>query len=143
MKLLHVIAATSAVVATALSAATVVADNAQFRETITVKGMASTAKGAPGDHYLTFSMPIALPNVSLAPGTYVFRRPASNILQVLAADGREPRALLQTRPVSRSTSLDTYQIVFRPANAPGSPRRIDSWFAPGEMTGQQLTYKHR
>jgi hypothetical protein len=139
MKLSQV-ALTSAMMATALSAVTVVADNAQFRETITVKGVASMAKGAPGDHYLTFSVPIALPNVSLAAGTYVFRRPASNVLQVLTADGREPCALLMTRPVSRNSSLDTYQIVLRPADMPGAPRRIESWFAPGEMTGQQLSY---
>jgi hypothetical protein len=92
----------------------------QFRSVV-IQG---TAGGATGEHHLTFSGPVALPGVSLGPGTYIFRRPANNILQVT---GR----------------TDQYEVVLGAPLGDGSPRRIEAWFAPGESTGQQLMYKAR
>ena len=40
----------------------------QFRDTITVQGGFG---GSAEEHHLTFSAPVALPNVALAPGTYI------------------------------------------------------------------------
>jgi hypothetical protein len=109
----------------------------QFRDSVTVQGMIG---GSAGEHHLTFSGPVALPGVSLGPGTYIFRKPANNVLQVTNAN-RVPYAMLQTRPISRPARTDRYEVVLGAPVSDGSPRKIEAWFAPGESTGQQLMYK--
>jgi hypothetical protein len=109
----------------------------QFRDSIIVQG---TIGGSTGEHHLTFSGPVALPGVSLGPGTYIFGKPAGNVLQVMNAN-RVPYAMLMTRPISRTVRTDRYEIVLGPPLTDGSPRRIQAWFAPGESTGQELMYK--
>lgn len=124
-------------VLTAIAAASIVrADGPQFRDTVTVRGMVS---GSHGEHHLTFSGPVALPGIALGAGTYIFSRPSTNVLRVTSA-GRKPYALLLTLPAARAGATDAYQIVLGPPAAPGSPRRIEAWFLPGESTGQQLIY---
>jgi hypothetical protein len=108
----------------------------QFRDSIIVQG---TIGGSTGDHHLTFSGPVALPGVSLAPGTYIFRKPANNVLQVTNAK-RVPYAMLMTRPISRTGRTDRYEVVLGAPLTDGSPRRIEAWFAAGDSTGQALTY---
>jgi hypothetical protein len=108
----------------------------QFRESITVEGV---IRGSAQEHHLTFSGPVALPGVSLAPGTYIFRRPASNVLLVTNSR-RQPYAMLSTVSASRTSSSDRYEVVLGAPLTDGSPRRIEAWFAPGESTGQQLIY---
>jgi len=107
----------------------------QFRDTITVQGGFG---GSAEEHHLTFSAPVALPNVALAPGTYIFRRMASNVLLVTDA-GRKPYAMLSTLAASRTRS-DRYEVVLGAPLTEGSPRRLEAWFAPGESSGQQLIY---
>ena len=109
----------------------------QFRESVTVQG---SVGGSPGEHHLTFSGPVALPGMSLGPGTYIFRKPSNSILQVTNAK-RVPYAMLQTRPISRTLRTDRYEIVLGEPLTDGSPRRIQAWFAPGESIGQELMYK--
>jgi hypothetical protein len=111
----------------------------QFRDSITVQG---TVGGSPGEHHLTFSGPVALPGVSLGPGTYIFRKPTTSVLQVTNGK-REPYAMVMTRPISRPGPSDRYEIVLGAPLTDGSPRRIEAWFAPGESTGQQLMYRAR
>jgi hypothetical protein len=113
------------------------AEKPQFRESITVQGAVG---GVAGEHHLTFSGPVALPGVSLAPGTYIFRRPAANVLQVANAK-RVPYAMLITSSAARTGRTDRYEIVLGAPAANGSPRRIEAWFAPGESTGQALIYR--
>jgi hypothetical protein len=108
----------------------------QFRESITVQGIMS---GSTQEHHLTFSAPIALPGVALAPGTYIFSRPASNILLVTNAK-RKPYAMLSTVAVARTSPSDRYEVILGAPLADGSPKRIEAWFAPGEANGQQLMY---
>src|SRR5262245_14905918 len=108
----------------------------RFRESITVPG---SMGGSAGEHHLTFNAPVALPGVSLAPGTYIFRRPASNVLLVTNAN-RKPYAMLSTISTSRSSRSDHYEVVLGAPLADGSPRRLEAWFAPGESSGQQLIY---
>lgn len=115
------------------------AKGSQFRESITVQGVLG---GSSLEHHLTFSGPVALPGVSLGPGTYIFRRPANNILQVTNAN-RVPYAMMQTSPIPRTGRTDQYEVVLGAPLGDGSPRRIEAWFAPGESTGQQLMYKAR
>jgi hypothetical protein len=112
------------------------AEEPQFRDSVTVQGAIT---GSAQEHYLTFSAPVALPGVSLAPGTYIFRRPASNILMVTNAR-RQPYAMLSTVATLRTSPSDRYEVVLGAPLADGAPRRIDAWFVPGEATGQQLMY---
>ena len=108
----------------------------RFRESITVPG---SIGGSAGEHHLTFSTPVALPGVALAPGTYIFRRPASNVLMVISTN-RKPYAMLSTISAARSSRSDRYEVVLGAPLADGSPRRLEAWFAPGEASGQQLIY---
>jgi hypothetical protein len=120
------------------------AQSPRFGETITVHAPAQgAARGSSADHYLTFSGPIALPGMSLGAGTYVFRRPTANVLQVLNANRREPYAMVQTIATRRTNVDNRYEIVFGAPAAPGAPRRLQAWFLPGESTGQQLVYPAR
>jgi hypothetical protein len=111
----------------------------QFRDSIVVQG---TVGGSTGEHHLTFSGPVALPGVSLGPGTYIFRKPSNSILQVTNAN-RVPYAMMQTSPIPRTGRTDRYEIVLGAPLSDGAPRRIEAWFAPGESTGQQLMYRGR
>ena len=111
----------------------------QFRDSIVVQG---TIGGSTGEHHLTFSGPVALPGVSLAPGTYIFRKPASNVLRVTNAKG-VPYAMVSTTSIARTGRTDRYEVVLGAPLTDGSPRRIEAWFAPGESTGQQLMYRGR
>ncbi len=112
------------------------AKGSQFRETVTVQG---SMGGSAQEYHLTFNAPMALPGVSLAPGTYIFRRPAANVLLVTNAN-RTPYAMLSTIPAPRNGNADRYEIVLGAPIADGSPRRLEAWFAPGETSGQQLIY---
>ncbi len=107
------------------------AKDPQFRETITVQG---TIGGTANEHHLTFSAPVALPGVALAPGTYIFRRPASNVLLVTTAN-RKPYAMLSTISASRASATDRYEVVLGAPLADGSPRRLEAWFAPVNRAG--------
>ena len=108
----------------------------QIRETVTVQGVLG---GSAQEHHLTFSGPVALPGVALAPGTYIFSRPAGNILRVTNAR-RQPYAMLSTATASRTSPSNHYEVVLGEPLTDGSPRRIEAWFAPGESNGQQLMY---
>ena len=108
----------------------------QFRDTITVQG---SMGGSAQEHHLTFNAPVALPGVSLAPGTYIFRRPVANVLLVTNAN-RTPYAMLSTISAARDSKSDRYEIVLGAPLTDGSPRRLEAWFAPGEAQGQQLIY---
>jgi hypothetical protein len=111
----------------------------KFKETVTVQGK---VREGFGDHTLTFSGPVALPGISLGAGTYVFRQPLGNVIQVTSVAGRSYTMFI-TIPTHRDRPLDDYSIVFGPAAAPGSPRRIMAMFAPGQTTGQQFVYPGR
>ena len=108
----------------------------QIRESVTVQGVLG---GSAQEHHLTFSGPVALPGVALAPGTYIFSRPAGNVLLVTNAR-RQPYAMLSTAAASRTSPSNRYEVILGEPLTDGSPRRIEAWFAPGESNGQQLMY---
>ena len=121
----------------AVSGAGTVAQSPQFTEELTVRGL---PKAWSGDYILSFSGPVALPGVSLAAGTYIFRRPTGNVLQVLSANRQRAYALMQTIPTHR---LDTtgQAVVFGEPLSAGAPPRIVAWFPPGSASGQELIYR--
>ena len=117
------------------------AKEAQFRQVITVRG--NSVAGGAGIHHLTFSGPIALPGVTLAPGSYTFRKMGPHVLQVASAREGTPYAMLLTRPDVRNGPLDQYEIVLGLPLTEGAPKRLEAWFVPGESYGQQLIYRNR
>jgi len=111
----------------------------KFKETVTVQGR---IREGFGDHTLTFSGPVALPGLSLGAGTYVFRQPLGNVIQVTSVTGK-PYTMFLTIPTYRDHALDEYSIELGPSAAPDAPRRVVALFAPGETTGQQFVYPAR
>jgi hypothetical protein len=111
------------------------AQGPRFNETVTVQA----SKAGLGDHALTFSAPVALPGLSLAAGTYIFRHPLDNVIQVSSATGQAYKMFI-TIPRFRRGPTDTYSIILGAPPAPDSPRRILALFAPGETMGQEFVY---
>jgi hypothetical protein len=101
------------------------------------------APSRASDHKLTFSGPLALPGVSLGPGTYTFRLSEGRTVQVLSADGSTPYAWLHTLPASRATATVDYDVWFGEPLAAGAPRRLTAWFQPGRLNGYELIYPTR
>src|SRR5580658_10870899 len=66
----------------------------------------ASAQTADERTFFTFSGPVELPGIALAPGTYMFRLIAPNndhsVVQVLSADGREIYGLFFTLQVERA-----------------------------------------
>jgi hypothetical protein len=130
----------SVAAAVALGQGAVAVPTAQehFRDSITVS---ASSRQSLGGYALTFSAPVALPGVALARGTYMFRSPATHVVQVSSIDGRDP-LMFATVPTSRPAPTARYSIVLGSADA-GAPRRILALFAPGEITGEQFVYQDR
>ena len=93
--------------------------------------------------YLTFSAPIALPGVTLPPGTYRFTHPDcdinDHILRVSSRDGLKVYATLLTIPEERVTASGRPDVILSEVQA-GSPEAIKAWFYPGQTVGDQLIY---
>ncbi len=97
-------------------------------------------------NYLTFNVPVALPGVTLSPGTYTFRLPTEtnrDIVQVLKRDksGRLTSYFMgMTQPVER-TNLQQGSMVSLGEAAPGQAPPIKAWFPLGERDGHAFIYK--
>jgi hypothetical protein len=113
--------------------------------TILVATFATPARADQCDQltYLTFSAPVALPGVTLPPGTYRFTHPdcgmTSHVLRVSSQDGMKVYATLITIPEARTTPSREPEVIF--AEMPvGSPEALKAWFYPGETVGDELVY---
>ncbi len=102
MKTTAMVMLTAALTGLQVTGTDVQAQDRKFKEAITVQG---TVRKGVGDYMLTFSGPVALPGVSLAAGTYVFRQPVGNVIQVSNAAGM-PYAMFPTIPTVREAPLD-------------------------------------
>lgn len=109
----------------------------EFKVTV----QAETLKGSAGDHFLTFSGPVAIPEVGLAPGTYVFRLVAPSVMQVLSRDRSQLYATFFTVPVSRGEVTDNYEVTMVRVNDL-APVRIVRWFEPNRSSGYELLYRN-
>jgi inosine-uridine nucleoside N-ribohydrolase len=100
------------------------------------------AWGSPGTNYLTFSRAVALPGVTLAPGTYIFRLPSEtdrNIVQVLTRDTSKPIYMGMTRPVERPRGDMKRMVTLGETSAAQAPP-IAAWFPIGERDGHEFIY---
>ena len=91
--------------------------------------------------YMTFSAPVALPGVSLPPGTYEFIHPdcSVHLLRVSSKDGKRIYGTFLTVPEDRLTPTGRSEVVLAEMPA-GTPEAIKAWFYPDALTGDELIY---
>jgi hypothetical protein len=121
----------------AFFAATVAAQQPlEYKVTVT----AEVVKGSPNDHFMTFSAPVHLPNVTLGAGTYIFRFLGSSVIQVANAEGNEIYTMFFTTPIQRAVALDEYEVnvAFRSYQA---PPRVSTIFLPNRLQGFEVMYE--
>ena len=112
----------------------------RFYQTVAVPGV--TPSPVPGLEYaVTFSGPFAIPGVALPGGTYLFRVPTANIIQVLSGDRAQVYAMVMTTPTTRD-KVTGRDVVFGTGRA-DAPRPITAWFPPGSAVGHELFYPNR
>ena len=95
-------------------------------------------------NYLTFNGAVALPGVTLAPGTYVFRMPSeinANVVQVQNKDGSKVFFTGLTQPVDRPKNIDPGRLVIMGEQVPGRTTPIRVWFPMGERSGHAFLYE--
>jgi hypothetical protein len=106
---------------------------------------AATASAQPFDErvFFTFSAPVELPGIGLAPGKYIFRLadPYSthNVVQVLSADGMKSYGIFFTVPASRVEPAPEPEVRFIETPA-GAPPAIRAWWNAGDSTGHEFIY---
>jgi hypothetical protein len=110
-----------------------------FELTVTVTGHVGEMSGTPADHLMTFSAPVQIPGVALAPGAYVFRFVAPSVVQVLNSDRSEVYAMFHTTPASRDETSDRYGVTFQRLRD-DAPLRIVAWFLPDRSIGFEPVY---
>ena len=102
-----------------------------------------TAQTADERVFFTFSGPVELPGVGLAPGKYLFRLPdaqdAHDIVQVLSADGKTSYGIFFTIPDERLTAPDKPEVRFMEAAA-SNPLPIRAYWMPGDTIGHEFIY---
>jgi len=104
---------------------------------------ASSAQTFDERVFFTFSGPVELPGVALAPGKYIFRlgnpETSRNVIQVLSADGKMAYGNFFTRYVERPTPAPNPEVRFM-ESAPGAPPAIRTIWYPGQRMGRELVY---
>jgi hypothetical protein len=139
MKWLGTLVATSALLFTVAPPLAAQTQPQPLEYTVTVSGSLSHVRGATGDHFLSFSGPIEIPGVGLAPGTYIFQFPATGVVRVMSQDHSTVYATFFTTPVRRNTSTLATQVEFE-RSAEGAPLRIAAWFPSGWEYGVAPMY---
>jgi hypothetical protein len=93
--------------------------------------------------YFTFSQPVALPTVTLAPGKYLFKiadsQTTRSVVQIFNGDGTKIQATLFTVPAIRNDAPETPEVRFL-EGAENAPAAIATWWYPGMKTGWEFIY---
>jgi hypothetical protein len=107
--------------------------------------IAAAGSAQPVDHrtYFTFSGPVELPGVALAPGKYLFRianpESSGNVVQVLSADGTKSYATFFALPVLRTQPSPDPSVQFMETPT-GTPPAIRAWWDPDAVLGREFLY---
>jgi hypothetical protein len=104
-----------------------------------VEVKAEVVKGSPNDHFVTFTGPVHIPEVTLPAGTYIFSIVAPTVVQVSNADRTQFYAQFFTAPIQRADATDEYEMQIVPTNAT-APGRIAKWFLPNQTRGYEFIY---
>ena len=94
-------------------------------------------------NYVTFNVPVRLPDALLVPGTYTFEAGPDmvtdlNIVRVLDRRGRKVLYQGITTPVTRGQRGSS--ITFREAPA-DAPQPISAWYLDGGRSGREFQYR--
>jgi hypothetical protein len=93
--------------------------------------------------YFTFSQSVALPQVTLPAGRYLFRLADSqtnrSVVQIYSADGQRLHGMMMTMPTERPTASDNAEIRFMETPA-GTPPPVRSYWYPGMTRGWEFIY---
>jgi hypothetical protein len=112
----------------------------RFDTSITVPGhLPGPVKGSPSDLFLTFSAPVEVPGVGLAPGAYVIRRVAAQVFQVVSRERSRPVAMFFAGRTFRNRATNDYTVALGKIRD-GAPMRLVAWFGPGESYGYAPIY---
>jgi len=106
----------------------------EYQVTVT----ADVVKGSPNDHFVTFSGPVHIPEVTLPAGTYIFSIVAPSVVQVTNTDRSRFYAMFFTAPVQRADADDQYDMRFAANEL--APHRITRWFLPNRDVGLEFLY---
>jgi hypothetical protein len=107
--------------------------------------IAAAGSAQPADHrtYFTFSGPVELPGVALAPGKCLFRianpESSGNVVQVLSADGTKSYAMFFALPVLRTQPSPDPSVQFMETPT-GTPLAIRAWWDAGAVLGREFLY---
>ncbi len=92
---------------------------------------------------VTFSQPVEVPGVVLAPGTYVFKLLDSqvdrDIVQIFNDDEKQLYATVIAIPDYRTQPSGKTVVTFEEREA-GAPEAVREWFYPGARYGAQFVY---
>jgi hypothetical protein len=103
--------------------------------------VAPTLKGSslsPGEHVLSFSMPVEIPGARLPAGPYIFRLMGERIVQVQSVTRSRVYATFFTIPSYGTGDESRERIKFELTGEDGLPR-IVAWYLPWS-TGHQFLY---
>jgi hypothetical protein len=92
----------------------------------------------------TFNQPVELPNVTLPPGTYIFRfvdaTTGKRVMQVQAKDaGNKNYGMFMTISAQRPKPSDNAELRFLETPA-GQPAAVKTWWYPGNTIGREFIY---
>lgn len=110
-----------------------------FEMNVTVVGHTGIVAGSPSDHFLSFSGPIEIPGVGLAPGAYVFRFITHSVMQVLSEDRSTVYAMFFVTRTWRNEVTDQYSVTPR-RMWNNAPDRLATMFSRYSSTGYELRY---
>jgi hypothetical protein len=121
----------------------------RFETSITVMGHAGAEGLGLSEQLLTFSAPVQIPGVSLAPGAYIFRVVGASaasgavswpaVIQVTSGDRAHAYAMFFANPASRSKMTDNHEMILKKIRD-DAPVRIAAWYLPGSSTGFEPVY---
>lgn len=104
---------------------------------------ASAHAWSSNTNYLTFNTPVALPGVTLPPGTYTFRLPSEispNVVQVLNQSESRLYFTGMTLPIERPSGAPNRMVTMGEA-VPGRAAPIKAWFPVGQRDGHAFIYQ--
>jgi hypothetical protein len=90
---------------------------------------------------VTFSGPVEVPGEVLPAGTYIFEALENGRLtRILSADEKHVYATLSTIPDERKEPMENPTVTFG-ETPKGVPKRVESWFYPGDSVGNEFLYQ--
>ena len=110
-----------------------------------VTSVATWGSEANRTSYLTFNVPVGIPGVGLASGTYIFEladpEVDPSIVRVSSRDRSTVYLMAFTELIRRPDGMRRDSPVSFGEAAPDSPVPIAAWYPAGESTGRRFIYR--